>query len=470
VGLIFAPDIFPGVLAASAALAAAVWAGHLLVFVRIGSVIRALEAGILGEAAGLGLEAEAVAALSAKLRELADELAELEDHFKNGKTQCTILEHDCDRAGEALKKIQENQRVVHGAIRDMQNRLGLEDVSQLKGRLAEKRTLQDEENTLKVLLKERLPSAWSGDAEAASEEGAETALMARVEQQLLRDVARAASLRQEEPGFQDGLSFGTGPASEAELSSLKEKRVQLNDQLEQIRHDLQQYRSSLAGFQEAINGILERYEERVYVLSLPDLKAGCDRLEEWTTQVLRQRENALAAHAILDEIEQDEEKKVAELFGEGSVVSAFFKNVTQGTYTQVFYDPESMKIRAQRMDGKSVSAEQLSGGAYDQLYFSIRMALASRLLPDEKAFFLLDDPFVKSDTGRLTKQLHMLLELSRQGWQVLYFSAKDEVKEILKPALKKGDITQQPVPTVIFKGLPKSSDSPVPEEHRKRDI
>ena len=70
----------------------------------------------------------------------------------------------------------------------------------------------------------------------------------------------------------------------------------------------------------------------------------------------------------------------------------------------------------------------------DQLYFAVRVALGSKLLPDEKAFFLLDDPFIKSDTQRLKKQLGMLLELSRIGWQVLYFSAKDEVKNMLKTA------------------------------------
>ena len=79
------------------------------------------------------------------------------------------------------------------------------------------------------------------------------------------------------------------------------------------------------------------------------------------------------------------------------------------------------------------------------------MALAARLLPDEKAFFLLDDPFIKYDLSRLRKQMEALLSFSGQGWQILYFSAKDEVKQVLAPAIKKGAVTPQPVPKVLFK-------------------
>jgi uncharacterized protein YhaN len=71
----------------------------------------------------------------------------------------------------------------------------------------------------------------------------------------------------------------------------------------------------------------------------------------------------------------------------------------------------------------------------------------------------LDDPFVKSDTKRLAKQLGMLLDLSRQGWQVLYFSAKDEVKALLEPAIKKKEIALIPVPRVLFKDIIQSSES-----------
>jgi uncharacterized protein YhaN len=44
----------------------------------------------------------------------------------------------------------------------------------------------------------------------------------------------------------------------------------------------------------------------------------------------------------------------------------------------------------------------------------------------------MDDPFIKADTDRLAKQLDLLKRISKDGWQILYFTAKEEVKDALK--------------------------------------
>jgi uncharacterized protein YhaN len=82
-----------------------------------------------------------------------------------------------------------------------------------------------------------------------------------------------------------------------------------------------------------------------------------------------------------------------------------------------------------RPSGETLRADQLSTGTFDQLYFATRLALAHRLFGDEPGFLLLDDPFLASDRIRLSNQLEMLAGLSRQGWQILFFSVKDEVAQ-----------------------------------------
>ena len=44
----------------------------------------------------------------------------------------------------------------------------------------------------------------------------------------------------------------------------------------------------------------------------------------------------------------------------------------------------------------------------------------------------MDDPFLKSDQKRLENQLEILLKMAKQGWQIIYFSAKNEVIDYLK--------------------------------------
>ena len=50
----------------------------------------------------------------------------------------------------------------------------------------------------------------------------------------------------------------------------------------------------------------------------------------------------------------------------------------------------------------------------------------------------MDDPFIKADPERLRRQLAMLKRICKQGWQVIYFSAKGEVKDALAKDIQKG--------------------------------
>jgi exonuclease SbcC len=143
---------------------------------------------------------------------------------------------------------------------------------------------------------------------------------------------------------------------------------------------------------------------------------------------------------IFDEIQTEDKNKVTTLFGEDSVVSDLFKEITGGFYKSVRLDSEGQKIQVERNDGEFFGAEQLSAGTYDQLYLSIRLSLGQKLLKGEKAFFIMDDPFIKSDKKRLERQMHILSKISQNGWQILYFSAKDEVKDALKDYIENGSV------------------------------
>ena len=150
------------------------------------------------------------------------------------------------------------------------------------------------------------------------------------------------------------------------------------------------------------------------------------------------RNDVLEVLRIFEEIENEEKNKVSTLFGDGSKVSEYFKEITNGFYKVVRLNTDEKKIQVERNDGEIFDAEQLSAGTYDQLYLSIRLALGEKLLKGEKAFFIMDDPFIKSDKNRLQNQMNILTKISQSGWQILYFSAKDEVKETLKEAIEKG--------------------------------
>ena len=69
-----------------------------------------------------------------------------------------------------------------------------------------------------------------------------------------------------------------------------------------------------------------------------------------------------------------------------------------------------------------------------------RRALGERILQGTTGFFIMDDPFVKADPARLQKQIKVLQRIAQLGWQVLYFSAKAEMKNALKAPIKHGSV------------------------------
>jgi hypothetical protein len=161
---------------------------------------------------------------------------------------------------------------------------------------------------------------------------------------------------------------------------------------------------------------------------------------EFCEGIERDRRTAQDAIRICRQIDAEERARVSDLFGADSPISGYMSAITDGRYTAVHYDTGKNFIYLSTADGDRVPADHLSGGAFDQLYLAIRVTIARRFLSDEKGFLIMDDPFVKADAERLGRMMEMLRGLVDDGWQVLYFSAKDEVVDALAADVGKGRV------------------------------
>ena len=130
-------------------------------------------------------------------------------------------------------------------------------------------------------------------------------------------------------------------------------------------------------------------------------------------------------HEIIEELEKNniKLKDLDVVVGRGGL----FKPIESGVYIV----DENM-IEVTRKDGMILTPDKLSGGTYDQLYFAIRLAIADVILKGDKGFFILDDPFIKADPDRLENLLNMVKMIVDQGWQVLYFSSKGEIRQLFE--------------------------------------
>jgi hypothetical protein len=226
------------------------------------------------------------------------------------------------------------------------------------------------------------------------------------------------------------------PTSEMEISQqyspqqekkLIQEQEHLQQQLEQKRQLLVDFKQQAHDLEREINDILVQRSEPLVCDTMTDIYQAEKELRDFIEHHRQLRQDVLEIIAVLNEIKQQEKQKVSELFGPDSSVSRHFAHITNDRYSQVFFDQDENQIKVETKNQQILKPEQLSAGAYDQLYFSIRLGLGQKLLNGQTGFFIMDDPFLKADENRLHQQLNMLLELAKSGWQIIYFSAKKEV-------------------------------------------
>lgn len=218
--------------------------------------------------------------------------------------------------------------------------------------------------------------------------------------------------------------------NDAFLTELSKKKESLEEKMQELKKETRAIYAKMKDIEREANGTL-REKEYFYCETSTDLKAMRERLQKFLDENERKRDDALKLIKLFEEIEKEEKEKVMQLFGEDSPVSYFFKYITAGLYKKVIFNKENEKIEVLRSDEKVLDAKKLSGGTFDQLYLCVRIALGEKILKGKKGFFIMDDPFIKSDRERLQRQVETLKRISENGWQIIYFSAKEEIKDAL---------------------------------------
>ncbi len=227
------------------------------------------------------------------------------------------------------------------------------------------------------------------------------------------------------------------------LNKLNENLQKLETAIKIMQEKMKDSSEELRNIEKEVNELLHLDNEgHLPCQTTLDLEMIGKRLQDWLDCLETERKAALLSLDIFSEMEEAEEQKVSALFGQNSPVSKYFSIITDGRYKEVCFDSRDNPIKTVRADGTALNAASLSGGAYDQLYFAIRLALGEKLLEGEKGFFILDDPFIKADPVRLQALLSMLFEICASGWQILYFSSKGEIKEALNHKISAGDVLE----------------------------
>ncbi|GAH65838.1 unnamed protein product, partial [marine sediment metagenome] len=192
-------------------------------------------------------------------------------------------------------------------------------------------------------------------------------------------------------------------------------------------------KDDLLDVERKVNAVIQMDDDPILCSSIGDLEKAKAKITQFLEKKENQRINIIEIRKIFNHIETREREKISKLLSKKSKIIEYFKQITGGLYIEVIFKMEPIEIKVKNKYNEIIEIFQLSGGALDQLNFSIRLALGEKLLQDNPGFFILDDPFIKADSMRLKNQISLLRIISQLGWQVLYFTCKDEIVNSFRP-------------------------------------
>jgi len=415
-GIILKPVLYLFILAILFSIGAILFGGLKLVYLLGNAWLSRVFLQINSILSRFGLNADTIEEVRMNLQNFDDTYRRKKDELDQLKVKVGVIQNNISTLKNTripeLEKVLDHERMV---VDDFKRKSGVSTSGEYTAKVSEKRTL----NELIKRQESVLESLFGGGNITSNEEK-----MAFWKNEIgdLEEYSHSA----------EGLEY-----NEKLLEQLKNELSICSSNIKEIKERMERISGILSEIGKEANRILNIENDYLNCETSLDLQAIKKRLQDFIDENETMKRDALQVLKIFEEIESEKKEKVSGLFGNDTAVCRYFKEITEGRYTEVFYRTEESVIEVLRRDGKVLSVDMLSAGAYDQLYLSIRLALGESLLKDRRGFFIMDDPFLRADTLRLSKQLETLRKISALGWQILYFSAKEEVKERL---IKRKDI------------------------------
>lgn len=234
--------------------------------------------------------------------------------------------------------------------------------------------------------------------------------------------------------FSDGFEENDLSYSEEKEAEVSEKKEEIEKEKEELERELEKYSEQISDFGKRFSKIpIQKFTDydEAEIETANDLPEARRQLEEFVEQLEETVEASRQAIDILEEMESEEEDEFNKLFNEDSYAVKIFGEATDGRYTDINYDKASGTLKVEKETGEIIEPQKLSQGTYDLLYMSIRLGLAKEIL-DEPGFLILDNAFVHSDIERVEKEIEFLKDLEEEGWQIIYFTFRDDVKELIE--------------------------------------
>ncbi|GHH98555.1 ATP-binding protein [Neobacillus kokaensis] len=212
----------------------------------------------------------------------------------------------------------------------------------------------------------------------------------------------------------------TVPNLKRETQHIREKLNTLQEEQAAIKYEIQALEEG-GGYSE----LLHKFRQKQYEIA--------EDVKEWAVY-------SVAHDILMNTIETYKNLHLPKMIIQAQEYLAF---LTNDRYNKIHINPSGSGFLVERNDHTIFEANELSQATTEQLYVSIRLALAMTLYQKYQFPIIIDDSFVNFDSGRTRKVIELLTKLERN--QILFFTchahllplfAKENVLRLEKGAVQ----------------------------------
>jgi len=197
-----------------------------------------------------------------------------------------------------------------------------------------------------------------------------------------------------------------------EIASLKERIEEERNKLDNVKNKLAEHIS----YETAMTGSLE------------DIATAIEtKILEYRNLAHRAYASMIAAHVVDDVLtvfQREEDTRLEEAINEGETVRLIEKFTRR--YNRIYLEGDEVEIGSNEAVYHFGS---LSTGVQEQILLALRMGIARKLSGKENLFLVLDDAFQYSDWERRQYLIDQVIEIVKDGWQVIYFTMDDDIRD-----------------------------------------
>ncbi len=249
-----------------------------------------------------------------------------------------------------------------------------------------------------------------------------------------------------------------GPAP-AHLESRRDELSERCRAIERQQHERLERRGRLA------EQMLALADDRTPAVKQLELALVEKRLEEASAEWRKLALTSKLLHSIRKTYERDRQPEALE------EASGYLKRMTRGRYTRVWTPLDEDVLFVDDEKGRTLSVELLSQGVREQLFVSLRLALAGLYARRGATLpLILDDVLVNFDTERARAAACVLRDFAAAGHQVLVFTCHEHIARLFKDL----DVDVVDLPgnsTPAIRALPsETSDLPRRKKRLKRPV